>query len=63
MVITGNYTYMPPILLVSIIAKVVGDWFGHGIYEIHNDLGGVPLLEPDPPIGTSIFKATNVMSK
>ena len=54
---------MPPILVVSIISKVIGDWFGHGIYEIHNDLSGVPLLEYDPPSGTSTFRASDIMAK
>ena len=61
--ISGNYTYMPPILVVSIVSKIVGDLFGHGIYEIHNNLSGVPWLDADAPKGTSTFTATHIMAK
>ena len=54
---------MPPILVVSVISKYVGDYFGDGIYEIHNDLNGVPLLDSEAPSGTSTFRATNIMSR
>ena len=46
---TGNLTYGFPIMVVLMVAKWVGDYFNEGIYDIHIQLAGVPLLSWDPP--------------
>ena len=46
---TGNLTYGFPVMVVLLVAKWVGDFFNEGLYDIHIQLSGVPLLGWDPP--------------
>ncbi|KAK5856561.1 hypothetical protein PBY51_008147 [Eleginops maclovinus] len=51
---TGNVTYGLPIMLVLMTAKIVGDYFAEGLYDIHIKLQSVPFLHwerPPPLIG------------
>ncbi|TNM97257.1 hypothetical protein fugu_015413 [Takifugu bimaculatus] len=41
---TGNVTYGLPIMLVLMTAKIVGDYFVEGLYDIHIKLQSVPFL-------------------
>uniref|UniRef100_A0A8C4TCD5 Chloride channel protein n=1 Tax=Erpetoichthys calabaricus TaxID=27687 RepID=A0A8C4TCD5_ERPCA len=41
---TGNVTFGLPIMLVLITAKIVGDYFVEGLYDIHIKLQSVPFL-------------------
>jgi len=59
---TGNLTYGFPIMVVLMVAKWVGDYFNEGIYDIHIQLAGVPLLSWDPPPLSATTYASEVMS-
>ena len=41
---SGNLTYGFPVMVVLLVAKWVGDFFNEGLYDIHIQLAGVPLL-------------------
>ena len=63
---TGNLTYGFPIMVVLMVAKWVGDYFNEGIYDIHIQLAGVPLLSWDPPplsATTYASEVTDLQSK
>uniref|UniRef100_A0A665UMD7 Chloride channel protein n=1 Tax=Echeneis naucrates TaxID=173247 RepID=A0A665UMD7_ECHNA len=42
---TNEITYGLPIMITLMVAKWTGDFFNKGIYDIHIQLRGVPLLE------------------
>ncbi|XP_066597551.1 H(+)/Cl(-) exchange transporter 7 [Prorops nasuta] len=51
-----------PIIIVLIMAKWVGDFFNEGIYEIHTQMAGVPLLPWEPPPLSNNIYASEIMS-
>jgi len=59
---TGNLTYGFPIMVVLMVAKWVGDYFNEGLYDIHIQLAGVPLLSWEPPPLSETTYASEVMS-
>jgi len=59
---TGNLTYGFPIMVVLMVAKWVGDYFNEGLYDIHVQLNGVPLLGWEPPPLSATTYASEVMS-
>jgi len=59
---TGNLTYGFPVMVVLLVAKWVGDFFNEGLYDIHIQLAGVPLLGWDPPPLSATTYASEVMS-
>ena len=59
---TGNLTYGFPVMVVLLVAKWVGDIFNEGLYDIHIQLAGVPLLGWDPPPLSATIYASQVMS-
>merc|ERR1719431_805898 len=59
---TGNLTYGFPIMVVLMVAKWVGDYFNEGLYDIHIQLVGVPLLGWEPPPLSATTYASSVMS-
>ena len=60
---TGNLTYGFPIMGVLMGAKWVGDYFNEGIYDIHIQLAGVPLLSWDPPPLSATTYASEVIKR
>ncbi|XP_039315677.1 H(+)/Cl(-) exchange transporter 7 [Solenopsis invicta] len=51
-----------PVIIVLIMAKWVGDFFNEGIYDIHIQMAGIPLLPwESPPLSNNIY-ATEIMS-
>uniref|UniRef100_A0A673IQ50 Chloride channel protein n=1 Tax=Sinocyclocheilus rhinocerous TaxID=307959 RepID=A0A673IQ50_9TELE len=59
---TGNVTYGFPIMLVLMTAKIVGDYFIEGLYDIHIKLQSVPFLHSDAPPTSHWLTAREVMS-
>ncbi|XP_051569810.1 H(+)/Cl(-) exchange transporter 7-like [Myxocyprinus asiaticus] len=59
---TGNVTYGFPIMLVLITAKIVGDYFVEGLYDIHIKLQSVPFLHWEAPPTSHWLTAREVMS-
>ncbi|XP_070617619.1 H(+)/Cl(-) exchange transporter 7 isoform X1 [Erythrolamprus reginae] len=59
---TGNVTYGFPIMLVLMTAKIVGDFFVEGLYDMHIQLQSVPFLHWEAPVTSHSFTATQVMS-
>ncbi|XP_059203823.1 H(+)/Cl(-) exchange transporter 7 isoform X3 [Centropristis striata] len=58
---TGNVTYGFPIMLVLMTAKIVGDYFVEGLYDIHIKLQSVPFLHWDAPATSHWLTAREVM--
>lgn len=59
---TGNISFGLPLMITLITAKWVGDFFNEGIYDIHIQLSGVPLLAWEPPPMSYNVYASEVMS-
>lgn len=59
---TGNITFALPLIVALIAAKWTGDFFNEGIYDIHIQLAGVPLLSWEPPALAHNIYASEVMS-
>ncbi|XP_037332478.2 H(+)/Cl(-) exchange transporter 7 isoform X1 [Pungitius pungitius] len=59
---TGNVTFGLPIMLVLMTAKIVGDYFVEGLYDIHIKLQSVPFLHWDAPATSHWLTAREVMS-
>ncbi|XP_061455498.1 H(+)/Cl(-) exchange transporter 7-like isoform X2 [Rhineura floridana] len=59
---TGNVTYGFPIMLVLMTAKIVGDYFVEGLYDMHIQLQSVPFLNWEAPVTSHSFTAREVMS-
>ncbi|CAN9505211.1 unnamed protein product [Ophioblennius macclurei] len=59
---TGNVTYGLPIMLVLMTAKIVGDYFQEGLYDIHIKLQSVPFLHWEAPATSHWLTAREVMS-
>ena len=59
---TGNLTYGFPVMVVLLVAKWIGDLFNEGLYDIHIQLSGVPLLGWEPPPLSDTTYASEVMS-
>ncbi|XP_031421773.1 H(+)/Cl(-) exchange transporter 7 isoform X2 [Clupea harengus] len=59
---TGNVTFGLPIMLVLMTAKIVGDYFAEGLYDIHIKLQSVPFLHYEAPATSHWLTAREVMS-
>ncbi|XP_046406212.1 H(+)/Cl(-) exchange transporter 7 [Ischnura elegans] len=59
---TGSISFGLPLMIVLISAKWVGDYFNEGVYDIHIQLSGVPILAWQPPPLSSDIRAQDVMS-
>ncbi|XP_075233875.1 H(+)/Cl(-) exchange transporter 7-like isoform X2 [Lycorma delicatula] len=59
---TGNISFGLPLMVTLITAKWVGDFFSEGIYDIHIQLSGVPILAWEPPPLSSNKRACEFMS-
>ncbi|XP_040212320.1 H(+)/Cl(-) exchange transporter 7 [Rana temporaria] len=59
---TGNVTYGFPIMLVLITAKIVGDFFVEGLYDLHIKLQSVPFLHWEAPSTSHSLTAREIMS-
>uniref|UniRef100_A0A8C4STU5 Chloride channel protein n=1 Tax=Erpetoichthys calabaricus TaxID=27687 RepID=A0A8C4STU5_ERPCA len=60
---TGNVTFGLPIMLVLITAKIVGDYFVEGLYDIHIKLQSVPFLHWEPPPTSHALTASSIKGK
>uniref|UniRef100_A0A6I8N4V1 Chloride channel protein n=1 Tax=Ornithorhynchus anatinus TaxID=9258 RepID=A0A6I8N4V1_ORNAN len=59
---TSNVTYGFPIMLVLMTAKIVGDFFIEGLYDMHIQLQSVPFLHWEAPVTSHSLTAREVMS-
>jgi chloride channel 7 len=59
---TGDISLGLPIMFAIMAAKLCGDLFNEGIFDMHIQLAGTPLLEWEPPPMTSHITAQEVMS-
>ncbi|KAG7335344.1 hypothetical protein KOW79_001940 [Hemibagrus wyckioides] len=59
---TGSVTYGLPIMLVLMTAKIVGDYFIEGLYDVHIKLQSVPFLHWEAPATSHWLTAREVMS-
>ncbi|XP_049624305.1 H(+)/Cl(-) exchange transporter 7 isoform X2 [Suncus etruscus] len=59
---TSNVTYGFPIMLVLMTAKIVGDVFIEGLYDMHIQLQSVPFLHWEAPVTSHALTAREVMS-
>ncbi|XP_068221966.1 H(+)/Cl(-) exchange transporter 7 isoform X2 [Palaemon carinicauda] len=59
----GNITFGLPLMIVLMVAKWVGDYFNEGLYDIHIQMTGVPIMGWDaPPLSNNIY-ASEVMNR
>ncbi|XP_034191535.1 chloride channel protein 7 [Osmia lignaria lignaria] len=59
---TQGISFGLPVIIVLIMAKWVGDFFNEGIYEIHTQMAGIPILAWEaPPLSNNIY-ASEIMS-
>ncbi|XP_076596632.1 H(+)/Cl(-) exchange transporter 6 isoform X1 [Chaetodon auriga] len=58
---TNEITYGLPIMITLMVAKWTGDFFNKGIYDIHIQLRGVPLLEWETEIEMDKLTASDIM--
>lgn len=49
---TGDITLGLPIMFSIMAAKLVGDLFNEGLFDMHIQLSGIPLIEWEPPAKT-----------
>ncbi|DAA15577.1 H(+)/Cl(-) exchange transporter 7 [Bos indicus] len=59
---TSSVTYGFPIMLVLMTAKIVGDVFIEGLYDMHIQLQSVPFLHWEAPVTSHSLTAREVMS-
>ncbi|RHY92742.1 hypothetical protein DYB35_005351, partial [Aphanomyces astaci] len=52
---TGNVEYGLPLIVTLFSARWVGNYFNHGIYDIHIHLRQLPFLDWDPPFFAGII--------
>eukprot|EP00698_Gefionella_okellyi_P015198 TRINITY_DN4286_c0_g1_i1.p1 TRINITY_DN4286_c0_g1~~TRINITY_DN4286_c0_g1_i1.p1 ORF type:complete len:814 (+),score=118.51 TRINITY_DN4286_c0_g1_i1:176-2443(+) len=60
---TNDIQYALPIILTVMFAKWVGHLFNEGIYDVHVDLKGFPLLQWQPPKVMKMLTARHVMAQ
>ncbi|XP_057341754.1 H(+)/Cl(-) exchange transporter 7 [Microplitis mediator] len=59
---TQGISFGLPLIIVLMMAKWVGDFFIEGIYDIHTQMAGVPLLPWEaPPLSNNIY-VSEIMS-
>lgn len=59
---TQGISFGLPVIIVLIMAKWVGDFFNEGIYDIHIQMTGIPILAWEaPPLSNNIY-ASEIMS-
>ncbi|KAM9752562.1 H(+)/Cl(-) exchange transporter 6 isoform 2-T2 [Menidia menidia] len=58
---TNEITYGLPIMITLMVAKWTGDFFNKGIYDIHIQLRGVPLLEWETEAEMDKLTASDIM--
>ncbi|XP_029911548.1 chloride transport protein 6 [Myripristis murdjan] len=58
---TNEISYGLPIMITLMVAKWTGDFFNKGIYDIHIDLKGVPLLEWETEVEMDKLTASDIM--
>ncbi|XP_047223497.1 H(+)/Cl(-) exchange transporter 6 [Girardinichthys multiradiatus] len=58
---TNEITYGLPIMITLMVAKWTGDLFNKGIYDIHIQLKGVPLLEWETEVEMDKLTASDIM--
>ncbi|KAG8002376.1 Chloride transport protein 6 [Nibea albiflora] len=58
---TNEIAYGLPIMITLMVAKWTGDFFNKGIYDIHIQLRGVPLLEWETEVEMDKLTASDIM--
>lgn len=61
--LTEGTQYLLPIILVVMLAKWVGDYLSHSIYERLIHLKGLPFLENNPPKACAILGVSEIMQQ
>jgi len=59
---TGNLTYIFPVFVTVFISKIVGDFLNEGLYEIHINILGIPLLPYQPKVELRTVTAKDMMN-
>lgn len=59
---TGDITLGLPIMFAIMSAKIVGDIFNEGLFDMHIQLSGTPLLDWEPPAKTKKLSAHQIMT-
>ncbi len=59
---TGNLTYIFPIFVTVFMAKIIGDFINEGLYDIHINILGIPLLPYQPKVDLRTITAKDMMN-
>lgn len=59
---TGNLTYIFPVFVTVFMAKIIGDCFNEGLYDIHINILGIPLLPYQPKVDLRTVTAKDMMN-
>lgn len=59
---TQGISFGLPVIIVLIMAKWIGDFFNEGIYDIHTQMAGIPLLPWEPPPLSNNIYASEIMN-
>ncbi|KAK3854913.1 hypothetical protein Pcinc_038650, partial [Petrolisthes cinctipes] len=59
----GNITFGLPLMIVLMVAKWVGDFFNEGLYDIHIQMAGVPIMGWEAPSLSKNIYASEVMNR
>ena len=58
----GNLTYLFPVLITVFFSKHIGDMFNKGIYDMHIEVMGIPMMEPEATVKARVIAAKHVMT-
>lgn len=60
---TNNSTYAIPLMVTIMSAKVVGDLFTDGLYDMHIELQGIKFVHDQPPPNAHKIRVRDIMVK
>lgn len=59
---TGQVNLLLPIIITTVVARFVGNWFNHGLYETAITLKDIPFLENHIHHNYYLMRVANVMA-
>lgn len=59
---TGDYQMGLPLMLALLMARWTGNAFNHGLYDIHIEINGWPMLEPEPDSCIHQLRVRDIMA-
>ena len=60
---TGQTKTLIPVVITVVVARYVGDLFGHGIYHVAMEMKGYPYLDHHVRTELTMFRSEEIMSR